>query len=172
QAVDDPKIIVAVIAAFSSLVVAIISAVIARKNQRDFEVLRAELDEEKKEKDALRDYWYEARKRLYHECEPLLFLLAEVSETARGRIYGLARRAQDGKLSPTPDEALLRAHSAEALSAVTDLAPEPELGCERFDWRKHPGEATDEEVLVHPFAVSRAYLENHRVRLSRANSTS
>ena len=100
---EDPKILIAVITAFSSLVVAIVGAVIARKNQRDFEVLRSQLEEEKKEKDAWRDYQYEARKRLYHECEPLLFLLAEVSENALGRIYGLVRSARNGNLGPTPD---------------------------------------------------------------------
>ena len=95
---DDAKIIVAVIAAFSSLVVAIISAVIARRNQHGFEAFRANLEEENKERDAWRDYQYEARKRLYHECEPLLFLLAELSETALGRMYGLVRSAQNGTI--------------------------------------------------------------------------
>lgn len=99
----DVAVIVAVITAFSSLVVAIVGAVIARKNQRDFEVLRGQLEEEKKEKDAWRDYQYEARKRLYHECEPILFLLAEVSEKALGRIYGLVRSARNGNLCRTAE---------------------------------------------------------------------
>src|SRR2546422_449958 len=52
-------------------------------------------------------------------------------------------------------EALLRVHTAEAPSAVDDRVLDlvPEVKRERFDWRGHQGEATDEEVLVQPFAV-------------------
>jgi hypothetical protein len=44
------------------------------------------------------DYEYEARKRLYHECEPLVFELLEFAENAGDRIRGLARTARQGDL--------------------------------------------------------------------------
>ncbi len=49
---------------------------------------------------ARRDYEYEARKRLYNECEPLLFRLAEASEGAIHRIFSLCRTARNGDLGP------------------------------------------------------------------------
>lgn len=57
------------------------------------------IDREQKDRDALRAYRFEARKRLYEQCEPLLFQLAEAAENARGRIHGLARSCRDGHLS-------------------------------------------------------------------------
>jgi hypothetical protein len=50
----------------------------------------------KAERDARRDYEYEAKKRLYNEYEPLLFQLYELSEDALRRIFGLAREARQG----------------------------------------------------------------------------
>ena len=54
----------------------------------------------KAEKDARRDYEYEAKKRLYQECEPILFELSELSESALRRIYALAKNAKEGNLGP------------------------------------------------------------------------
>ncbi|HEX8695026.1 MAG TPA: hypothetical protein VF746_21625 [Longimicrobium sp.] len=62
--------------------------------------LEAALAAQKSEQDARRDYEYEARKRLYKECEPLLFRLAEASESAFHRVYSLARTARLGHLGP------------------------------------------------------------------------
>jgi biopolymer transport protein ExbB/TolQ len=42
--------------------------------------LASELEEQRAVRDARRDYEYEARKRLYAECEPLLFEAAELAE--------------------------------------------------------------------------------------------
>ncbi len=52
------------------------------------------------ERDARRDYEYEAKKRLYHEIEPYLFLFLELSGSALSRIYRLASVAKEGKLYP------------------------------------------------------------------------
>lgn len=49
---------------------------------------------------ALRDYQYDARKRLYQEFEPLLFKLVECCESAYVRIWELARAARLGQLEP------------------------------------------------------------------------
>lgn len=97
---DDPKILIALIAAFASLAVAIFNYFGSRKAQREIEILKAENAERKSETDARRDYEYEARKRLYEECEPLLFQLYEVSENALHRVYSLARTARQGNLDP------------------------------------------------------------------------
>jgi hypothetical protein len=94
------SLIVAVIAALASFFVAGISYLSTRKNARDLESLKANLAEKQAEKNARRDYLYEARKRLYQEYEPLLFQLVELSETALRRIYGLARTAKQGNLGP------------------------------------------------------------------------
>lgn len=70
------------------------------KNSETLTRLNATLAEHKSEQDARRDYDYEARKRLYKECEPLLFRLAEASESALHRIYSLARTARKGDFGP------------------------------------------------------------------------
>jgi hypothetical protein len=54
---------------------------------------------------ARREYEFEARKRLYHECEPLLFQISQLSSAAIGRIISLARAAREGEL--TGNEGLL-----------------------------------------------------------------
>jgi hypothetical protein len=97
---NNISIIVAIVAALSSLVVAGISYLSARKNTHDLESLKADLAEKQAEKNARRDYEYEARKRLYQQYEPLLFQLVELSESALGRISGFARSARQNNLGP------------------------------------------------------------------------
>ncbi|MFL6207233.1 MAG: hypothetical protein ACJ74W_00035 [Pyrinomonadaceae bacterium] len=93
------KLLVAAIPGLVSLIVAGLSLMSAKRNQANLETLRSELAERKSERDALRDYQYEARKRLYQEIEPLNFQLIEAAEHALHRIYGLARTAKHGALS-------------------------------------------------------------------------
>jgi hypothetical protein len=62
--------------------------------------LKGELDETSAIKKARRDYEFEARKRLYAECEPLLFQALELAEDAQGRIVSVARTARIGKIRP------------------------------------------------------------------------
>ena len=105
----------ALIAAIASFIVAVINHFSTKKNTRDLEAFktkltaeftkeldsfRADIAEKQAEKNARRDYLYEARKRLYQEYEPLLFQLVELSESALKRIYGLARTAREGDLGP------------------------------------------------------------------------
>jgi hypothetical protein len=73
-------------------------AQLTAQNQAEIEFLRARLGEQGKERDARRDYEYEAHKRLYAECEPLLFQLADMAEHAEHRVYSIARSARLGKL--------------------------------------------------------------------------
>jgi hypothetical protein len=95
------------------LVIAVLSALLARGAQRTLQRAQAEyattlaglqaaLADRSAERSARRDYEYEARKRLYEAAEPLLFQLAERSEDLQGRITGLARSARNGNLEPGP----------------------------------------------------------------------
>jgi hypothetical protein len=92
--------IAAVIAATISAGISILSIIITKRNDISLEHLKNELEIKKDEQTARRDYEYEARKRLYQECEPILFQLSELSESALRRIYALARNAREGNLGP------------------------------------------------------------------------
>jgi hypothetical protein len=109
------SVIGALIAAIASFIVAVINHFSTKKNTRDLETFktklsaeltkeldsfRADIAEKQAEKNARRDYLYEARKRLYQEYEPFLFQLVELSESALQRIYGLARTARESDLGP------------------------------------------------------------------------
>jgi hypothetical protein len=91
---------VAIITAGISAGISILSIYLTKKNDITLEKLKSKLEIEKAEHDARRDYEYEAKKRLYQECEPILFQFAELSESALRRIYALARNAKDGNLGP------------------------------------------------------------------------
>ena len=65
---------------------------------KDLEAYKDTLTETQAERAARRDYQYEARKRLYQQYEPLLFQLVEHCESAKERIYSLARSAKEGDL--------------------------------------------------------------------------
>jgi hypothetical protein len=93
-------IIIAIITSVISLVTAAVTAIFTRKNDSRLKHLENKLAIERAEQDARRDYEYEARKRLYQECEPILFQFAELSESALRRIHALARNAKDGNLGP------------------------------------------------------------------------
>jgi|SRR5579862_888333 len=90
------KFWIAIIAAVTSLVVALMNHLSTRSNQREIEAIR----NAQKDRDAKRDYEYEARKRLYHECGPILFQLGELSAAAYHRIRQLAIIAKEGNLEP------------------------------------------------------------------------
>lgn len=109
-------VIGAVLTALVALFNSIFTQRMSRRNQRDLEVhqrelkqteailaqriesFKATLDEQRAEKDARRDYEYEARKRLYQQCEPLLFELYELSIGGMKRVGSLARTARKGNL--------------------------------------------------------------------------
>jgi hypothetical protein len=89
-----------VIAAAISGAISILSILMSKRNDIALEKIKNDLEIKKDEQTARRDYEYEARKRLYEECEPILFQFAELSESALKRIYALARNARDGNLGP------------------------------------------------------------------------
>lgn len=96
----DAPVIAALTTGIVSLIVAVITFLSTRANQRDVETLKAKLAERKSERDARRDYEYEARKRLYQEYEPLFFHFTESAEIALGHIQSLAERGREGNLGP------------------------------------------------------------------------
>lgn len=110
----ETSTIAAFIAAGGALAVSVISWLASRSNQqlniknqvelqryeKDLKRLQAEIDEKRAERDARRDYEYEALKRLYQECSPLLFQLSEQAMLALDRIRGLADTAAQGNLGP------------------------------------------------------------------------
>jgi hypothetical protein len=95
---DEVKLWVAVIAASASLIGVIFSHFSNRANQAFIERLKSLHSQEDAEKNAKRDYEYDARKRLYEQCGPILFQLVELSESAYFRIIGLAENAKNGNL--------------------------------------------------------------------------
>jgi hypothetical protein len=90
---------IAVLAATTSLLVALISAALAWRTQRRLAGLTHRLQEQRAERDARRDYEYDAKKRLYAECEPVIFEAMELAETFRRRVLSLARAAANGGLA-------------------------------------------------------------------------
>ncbi len=93
-------IVVALIAALGSLTVTLVTQVLSRRASRDLAERTSRLEAEGKVRDARLDYEYEAKKRLYEECEPLLFQTIELAENARARIVSLARSAKAGDIQP------------------------------------------------------------------------
>lgn len=92
------SVYVAVVSAAGALLVAIVSAIFSGVTARRQVVLKNRLDQEAKAEDARQAYEYDARKRLYRECEPLLFQARELANEARGRIIGLAIAARNGDI--------------------------------------------------------------------------
>lgn len=95
------EVIVTLIGVFSSILISIYSVWTSRKSQREIELLKYKLEEEKHVKNAQIDYEYETRKRLYSSYQPLLFQLTELSENIKSRIEGMAKNGKEGKLENT-----------------------------------------------------------------------
>ncbi|MDP8942845.1 MAG: hypothetical protein M3N16_01790 [Actinomycetota bacterium] len=100
-------VVASIIAAAASICGALITAVLAqrikRRNDEQLERLKAELSEAKAERDAARDYRYDAIKRLYTDLQPLLFQLSSLCESTYLHTRGLARTARNGGLGTGPD---------------------------------------------------------------------
>jgi hypothetical protein len=90
----DTAIPVAIIAAIGAVIAAVVSGVFALISQKKLK----ELELMKMQKDAWLTYKYNARNRLYEECEPILYQFYELSLDAFSRISHLPMRAKEGKL--------------------------------------------------------------------------
>src|SRR6266567_5142795 len=97
-AASQSGVTVAVFSAVGALIVAIVSAIFSGVTTRSQVVLKNRLDQQAKAEDARQAYEYDARKRLYRECEPLLFQTRELANEARERIIGLAVAARKGDI--------------------------------------------------------------------------
>lgn len=89
----------ALIAAGASLLVAVFSTRTSLRTQKNLAHLNNQFQEEHAERNARRDYEYEAKKRLYSECEPILFEAMELADNFRRRVISLARGSRQGNLS-------------------------------------------------------------------------
>ena len=87
---DTTAIVLAIISLLSSVFVTIYSTLRSEKQNKEIEILKNKLSLESAEKNARRDYEYEAKKRLYAEYEPLFFQLAELSNQARHHLKGMS----------------------------------------------------------------------------------
>jgi hypothetical protein len=76
----------------------LVGAALALLANRNIARLSDKLQEDRAVRMARRDYQYEARKRLYTQCEPLLFQALELAEDARYRVENLAASARSGDL--------------------------------------------------------------------------
>lgn len=94
----DPRVLAAILTASASFLGAGLALVATWRTGKSLERLKADLAERTTARNARVAYEFEARKRLYLECGPLLFQLSEFAERAIGRITGLARTAADGDL--------------------------------------------------------------------------
>lgn len=94
--------LIALITAGASLVVSVATAAVSSSFRRHSETelarLQSQLTEEQSERDARRDYVYEARKRLYTEFQPTLFQMTERCSAAMTRITGMAESARTGRI--------------------------------------------------------------------------
>jgi hypothetical protein len=88
-------VLVALIAGLGSLVVSCLTAFFSYRAK----IKESQLTDQNAERKARRDYEYEARKRLYEQCEPLLFELYELSIGGMKRVGSLARSAREGYLT-------------------------------------------------------------------------
>ncbi len=104
----ETPVIAALIAGAASLGVGFFNFWASFKNQNALAILNSKLSEQQAEQDANRDYEYEAKKRLYRECEPLIFQLIEASETALSHIKGMAARGKGSDGSTFREEYYLK----------------------------------------------------------------
>lgn len=66
-------------------------------NQEHLALLQEKIDNRMQIENARREYEFEARKRLYQQCEPILFQLYELSDSALNRLEDLAEQIREGK---------------------------------------------------------------------------
>jgi len=100
-------LVVSLIAAAASLGGAAFTAIVGQRirhrDDEQLERLKSKLVDWQGERNAQRDYRYEAMKRLYTDLQPLLFQLAELCESAYLHTRGLARTARNGNLGAGPE---------------------------------------------------------------------
>ncbi len=96
---DINSIYVAITSLVISFITGIFTYIFTKRKDKEIELLRQNIQKEKDEGDARRDYEYEAKKRLYQKFEPLLFQFNELGENSLKRIIGFARESNNGNLA-------------------------------------------------------------------------
>lgn len=98
----DLKDVATVAGAVATIVSASITGILAvflkKRADMQTEKLRAELSDRSTLTTARVDYEYEARKRLYKEVEPMLFLAHRAVSSLSGRLTGMVDRIRDGRI--------------------------------------------------------------------------
>ena len=90
--------IATLIVALISLASSVILARLAFRNSKRLAEFQAKLEDQKGEAGAKRQYEYDARKRLYAECYPVIFQLSEYADLAYRRVLNIADAAVAGGL--------------------------------------------------------------------------
>lgn len=67
-------------------IIAVVSGYVAYRSNRSVAKLQNELDKQKKQFESKTDYEWQARKRIYEDCSPLIFTLVGLSESALFKI--------------------------------------------------------------------------------------
>jgi hypothetical protein len=104
--------IASVLAILISVIAAVFAARQKSKSDESLEAYKLELnkrmadyegkiEEQHSESAARREYEFEARKRLYEECEPLIFRFSDNASNAYYRVLGLARANRENVLQST-----------------------------------------------------------------------
>ncbi len=75
-----------------------VKADLVKERNADLENLKSDLTDLRNDKNAYREYKYEALKRLYKECQPLVFQLLETLEGATYRVQNIASKAKRNEL--------------------------------------------------------------------------
>jgi hypothetical protein len=86
----------AIIAPIAGILAAVATGIFALRNQRQI----SSLDLTKIKENARTSYEYDARKRLYTECEPIIFQIIELSDWALKLIEWLAEETGKGTFDP------------------------------------------------------------------------
>ena len=81
----DAKLTLALLSSATALLVAVVGWWLNRGTSKALARLESELRQKETRADAKLAYEFEARKKLYHECEPLLFQLSDAAERAESR---------------------------------------------------------------------------------------
>ena len=96
--IDNSTIIIAIISLIASSINSYLAYKFNKKKDTDIAKLQNDLAIIKDEKNARRDYEYEAKKRLYQKFEPLLFQFNELGENTLKRVKAFSREAHNQKL--------------------------------------------------------------------------
>jgi hypothetical protein len=83
------EIVIALIAAFTSLATSVYQVIQGRRNEHDLEIVKLKLAEQQADSNSRRDYEYNALQRLYEEYEPIRFQLIDAVESAKYHIEEL-----------------------------------------------------------------------------------